>query len=49
MIGMLIEHRAGEGIATLLDYISNDRLRSAAEEFRSGLESAHEAINATPP
>jgi len=34
-----------KGLPTLLDYISNDRIRSAAEEFRSGLESARmEAI-----
>jgi type IV fimbrial biogenesis protein FimT len=34
-----------KGLPTLLDYISNDRIRSAAEEFRSGLETARmEAI-----
>jgi type IV fimbrial biogenesis protein FimT len=34
-----------KGLPALLDYISNDRIRSAAEEFRSGLESARmEAI-----
>ena len=34
-----------KGLPTLLDYISNDRIRSAAEEMRSGLESARmEAI-----
>jgi type IV fimbrial biogenesis protein FimT len=46
MIGMLILSIVlAKGLPTLLDYISNDRIRSAAEEFRSGLESARmEAI-----
>jgi type IV fimbrial biogenesis protein FimT len=34
-----------KGLPTLLDYISNDRIRAAAEEMRSGLQSARmEAI-----
>lgn len=46
MIGVLILSIVlAKGLPTLLDYISNDRIRSAAEEFRSGLESARmEAI-----
>ena len=39
-----------KGLPTLLDYIGNDRIRAAAEEMRSGLQSARmEAIrrNAT--
>ncbi len=39
MIGVLILSIVlAKGLPTLLSYISNDRLRSAAEEFRSGLE-----------
>ena len=46
MIGVLILSIVlAKGLPTLLDYINNDRIRSAAEEFRSGLESARmEAI-----
>ena len=46
MIGVLIVSIVlARGLPTLLDYINNDRIRSAAEEFRSGLESARmEAI-----
>jgi type IV fimbrial biogenesis protein FimT len=46
MIGVLILSIVlAKGLPTLLDYINNDRIRSAAEEFRSGLGSARtEAI-----
>jgi type IV fimbrial biogenesis protein FimT len=46
MIGILILSIVlAKGLPTLLDYINNDRIRSAAEEFRSGLEMARmEAI-----
>lgn len=46
MIGVLILSIViAKGLPSLLDYISNDRIRSAAEEFRSGLETARmEAI-----
>lgn len=46
MIGLLILSIVlAKGLPTLLDYINNDRIRSAAEEFRSGLETARmEAI-----
>ncbi len=46
MIGVLILSIVlAKGLPTLLDYINNDRIRSAAEEFRAGLGSARtEAI-----
>jgi type IV fimbrial biogenesis protein FimT len=46
MIGVLIVSIVlAKGLPTLLDYINNDRIRSAAEEFRSGLQTARmEAI-----